>query len=123
MKLSASTSYAIVAAIHLAKNQGDGCIMSATIAKEYNIPYEYCLKILQQLVRANIVASKRGPRGGFRFVDTKATVLDVIHAVEGPSQICDMQDFGVFRYPIAEIIEESHRRAEKHLGTVKLTDF
>ena len=60
--------------------------MAAKISKEYNIPLEYLLKILQQLVRVNILRSKRGPRGGFSLArETKnITILQIIEAVEGP---------------------------------------
>jgi len=39
--------------------------LAARVSKEYGIPLEYLMKIMQQLVRANILRSKRGPRGGF----------------------------------------------------------
>jgi Rrf2 family protein len=47
---------------------------------------EYLLKILQQLVRANVLRSKRGPRGGFSLAKptNKITMLEVIEAVDGP---------------------------------------
>ena len=47
---------------------------------------EYLLKILQQMVRANILRSKRGPRGGFSLARPlkKISMLEVIEAVDGP---------------------------------------
>lgn len=50
------------------------------------MPLEYLLKILQQLVRANVLYSKRGPRGGFSLAKpaNKITVLQIIEAVDGP---------------------------------------
>lgn len=86
MKISRSTGYAILAAGYIAKHQKDGIILSQSISKAYKIPLEYLLKILQQLVRANILRSKRGPRGGFQLARTtnKITMLDIIEAVDGP---------------------------------------
>jgi Rrf2 family protein len=71
---------------YIAKNQGDGVVLSQNISKEYGIPLEYLLKILQQLVRANVLRSKRGPRGGFSLAKpaTKITMLEIIEAVDGP---------------------------------------
>lgn len=88
MKISRSTSYAILAVGYVAQNQDEGIILSQTIAKKYNIPLEYLLKILQQLVRANILRSKRGPRGGFSLAKTpsKINMLQIIEAVEGPME-------------------------------------
>ena len=86
MKISRSTGYALVAVGYIAKNYKDGAVLAARISKEYGIPLEYLLKILQQLVRANVLRSKRGPRGGF-FLARPAediTLLQVIEAVDGP---------------------------------------
>ena len=86
MKISRSTGYALVAVGYIAKNYKDGAVLAARISKEYGIPLEYLLKILQQLVRANVLRSKRGPRGGF-FLTRPAediTMLQAIEAVDGP---------------------------------------
>jgi Rrf2 family protein len=71
---------------YIAKNQGDGVVLSQNISKQYDIPLEYLLKILQQLVRANVLRSKRGPRGGFSLAKAtnKITMLEIIEAVDGP---------------------------------------
>jgi Rrf2 family protein len=76
----------LLAVGYIAKHQEQKIILSQTIAKEYDIPLEYLLKILQQLVRANVLHSKRGPRGGFSMARTanKITMLQIIEAVEGP---------------------------------------
>ena len=86
MKVSRSTGYALLAVGYIAKNQGDGVVLSQNISKQYDIPLEYLLKILQQLVRANVLRSKRGPRGGFSLAKaaSKITMLEVIEAVDGP---------------------------------------
>ena len=86
MKISRSTGYALLAVGYIAKNEDRKIILSQSIAKEYDIPLEYLLKILQQMVKANVLRSKRGPRGGFSLGKpaTKISMLDVIEAVEGP---------------------------------------
>ena len=86
MRVSRSTGYALLAVGYIAKNQGQGVVLSQDVSKEYDIPLEYLLKILQQLVRANVLRSKRGPRGGFSLAKAtnKITMLEVIEAVDGP---------------------------------------
>ena len=86
MKISRSTGYALVAVGYIAKHKEQKIILSNTISEEYNIPLEYLLKIMQQLVRANVLRSKRGPRGGFSLAKPikKITMLEVIEAVDGP---------------------------------------
>lgn len=86
MRISRSTGYALLAAGYIAKNQTQKTILSQDISKQYDIPLEYLLKILQQMVRANILRSKRGPRGGFSLArpTNKITILEIIEAVDGP---------------------------------------
>ena len=86
MKIGKSTEYALLAAVHIAENYKEGLVMSQQISKEYKIPLEYLLKILQQLVKASILRSKRGPGGGFVLANnaSKISLLEVIEAVEGP---------------------------------------
>jgi Rrf2 family protein len=86
MKISRSTGYALLAVGYVAKHQKDGIVLSQSISKEYNIPLEYLLKILQLLVRATVLRSKRGPRGGFWLAKSpkKTTLLQIVEAVEGP---------------------------------------
>ena len=86
MKISRSTGYALVAVGYIAENYQDGPVLSARISKEYGIPPDYLVKIMQQLVRASVLRSKRGPRGGFTLAhDPKEiTMLQVIEAIDGP---------------------------------------
>jgi Rrf2 family protein len=86
MRISRSTGYALLAVGYLMKHKDEGIVLSQTIAKEYGIPLEYLLKILQQLVRGNIIRSKRGPRGGFSLTNNsnKITMLQIVEAVDGP---------------------------------------
>ena len=87
MRISRSTGYAILGVGYIAMNQEQqGVVLSQSIAKAYNIPLEYLLKILQQLVKANVLRSKRGPRGGFSLAKPvkKITMLQIIEAVDGP---------------------------------------
>ena len=85
MRISRSTGYALLAVGYIAKNQKEqGIVLSQRIAKAYKIPLEYLLKILQQLVRANVLRTKRGPRGGFTLAKPpkKITMLQIVEAVE-----------------------------------------
>ena len=84
MRTSRASEYALLAAGYIAINT-QKVVLSQAISKEYDIPLEYLLKILQQLVRANILRSKRGPQGGFSLAKEakKISMLDIIEAVEG----------------------------------------
>lgn len=55
------------------------------ISEEYKIPRSFLAKILQKLVKAKIVRSYRGVKGGFSLAKQshEVTVLDVLEAIEG----------------------------------------
>jgi len=86
MKIGRSTGYGLLAIAHIAKNRGKNLVMSQDISRQYDIPLEYLLKILQQLVRANLLKSKRGPNGGFALAKSpnKISLVQIIEAVDGP---------------------------------------
>lgn len=86
MRISRSTGYALLSVGYIALHKDQQVILSQDISEQYNIPLEYLLKILQQLVRANVLRSKRGPRGGFSLAKppNKITMLQIIEAVDGP---------------------------------------
>jgi Rrf2 family protein len=81
---SASTKHAIQAMIYLATYQKDPVLVS-TIAKYYNLPGHYLAKIIQILVKNNLIVSTRG-RGGGILIKKKLSsikILDIVHAIEG----------------------------------------
>ena len=86
MRVSRSTGYALLAVGYIAQHTDRRTVLSQDISKEYDIPLEYLLKILQQLVRASVLRSKRGPRGGFSLARParRITMLQIIEAVDGP---------------------------------------
>ena len=56
------------------------------VADRQRIPLRFLEQIFQELKRAGLVESKRGPRGGFRLTRAPEDVRlgDVLRAVEGP---------------------------------------
>jgi Rrf2 family protein len=130
MRISRSTGYAILAVGYIAQNQKQqGIVLSQSVSKKYNIPLEYLLKILQQLVRANVLRSKRGPRGGFNLAQPpkKITMLQIIEAVEGPmiSQLNLMEQARGEKF--AARAEKNYQKAiaqaKSVFQKVKLTDL
>ena len=86
MNFSKSTGYALVAVGYVAENYKDGAVLAARISAEYSISLVYLVKILQQLARAGILRSKRGPHGGFSLARRAEdiTLLQIVEAVDGP---------------------------------------
>ncbi len=86
MRLGRAPIYAIFAVVHLAEKQSDGPTPGREIAEACRIPSAHLMKILQQLVRAGILMSGRGPSGGFALLRNSGdiSILEVVEAVEGP---------------------------------------
>lgn len=97
LRLSKKTDYALIAVKHLAvRHEADASSSAREMAETYGIPLELLAKILQRLVRARVLQSVQGTRGGYRLARpaTTITVADVIHAVDGPVTVtaCSPED-------------------------------
>jgi Rrf2 family protein len=87
LRLSKKADYALMSVKHLALRPESGASSSAReMAEAYAIPLELLAKVLQRLVRARLLVSVQGTRGGYRLGRSAAsiTVADVIQAVDGP---------------------------------------
>src|SRR5262249_18754141 len=85
MKLSRTSHYAVIALVYLGQHRGK-LVASHEIAKAAGVPEEFLRKVLQNLVRAGVLDSLKGPTGGLGLIrPAKAiTLLDVIETMEGP---------------------------------------
>lgn len=72
--LTQTATYAMRAMGYLASRNGDGPILSQTIADEMEIPKNFLSKIMHQLVRANLVRSIRGTNGGFELAKEPSSI-------------------------------------------------
>ena len=129
MKISRSTQYGLVAVGYIAQHDKAGPVMAQKVSKGYNIPLEYLLKILQQLVRANVLRSKRGPRGGFvlarRLEDI--ALLDIIEAVEGPMvsdlHLAEQTDSEPFSLKMEDVCRKALARAREVYADARLSEL
>ena len=86
MLYTKSAEYAIQAMIYLSENQTDKPTMIAAIAEAYNIPYQFLAKIVQNLVKRNLVVAKRGRNGGIILSRNPKYIYltEIIDAIDGP---------------------------------------
>ena len=87
LRLSKKADYALLAMRHLAAQARSRAPLSAReLAEAYDIPPELLAKVLQRLVRARLLVSHQGIRGGYGLGRPAAaiSVADVIQAVDGP---------------------------------------
>ena len=88
MRLSTKTRYGVRAVFDIAFHNGGQPTVAAQakdIARREQIPLRYLEQIFQDLKRAGLVESKRGPRGGYFLQRSPAeiTLGDVVRALQG----------------------------------------
>jgi Rrf2 family cysteine metabolism transcriptional repressor len=85
MKLSTKGRYAARAMLELADAYGGGTVKLSSIARRQEISERYLERLMNGLVKAELVWSTRGQKGGFQLVKPPAEIRlsAVIQAVEG----------------------------------------
>lgn len=89
MNINQATDYAFRAVLFLAKQPEARVVEAQTIAETEVIPMRFLLKIMPSLIKAGIVRSQRGARGGYALAKkpNEITLLDVFQAIEGQIHI------------------------------------
>jgi Rrf2 family protein len=97
MRLSAKTQYGVRALFDIAFHGQGGSIQAKDIAVRQAIPLRYLEQIFQELRRAGLVESRRGPRGGYVLARAPELIRigDVMRALQGPIE----EQFVVEREP------------------------
>lgn len=131
LRLSKKADYALMAMTHLATRPEPGASASAReIAEAYDIPAELLAKVLQRLVRARMLVSAQGTRGGYRLArpPDAISIADVIQAVDGPVRVtaCSPDDHRCDQYSKCSIRDPLWRirgRIYETLNTVTVAEL
>jgi len=131
LRLSKKSDYALIAMKHLATRQdGGGASSAREISEAYAIPLELLAKILQRLVRARLLVSVQGIKGGYRLARTATaiSVADVIQAVDGPVTVtaCSPDDHACEQYGTCSIRDPLWKiksRIVEALSTVSVAEL
>ena len=130
MKISSKTmGYALVAAGYIAQHHQEGTVEASLISKEYNIPLLYLFKVLEKLIKANILRSKRGPGGGFSLTRPAKdiTILEIIEAVDGPMlqnlQLTKHTNKNPFILKMEEVCQSATEKEREIYSKAKLSEM
>ena len=84
LRISARADYAIRATAAIAAMPAEELVTAETLSASQDIPPRFLLMILNDLRRAGIVESRRGPGGGYRLrrPSTQLTLAQIITAVD-----------------------------------------
>ncbi len=127
MKISTTANYGLIAAAYLAEQADGGWIMAETISAKYGIPLAFLLKIMKEMVKANVLRSKRGPGGGYILARPakEITLLEIIEAVEGPiasrSEMAEQTKKAPFSIEMEEVCERACEKAVSILSRAKFS--
>ena len=88
VRLTKKLLFEIEAVLDIAYNAGTLPVQSGEITRRQGIPRRYLEQVLQQLVRAGILAGVRGPRGGYRLARERrrislGEIVRVVRSLDG----------------------------------------
>ncbi len=86
LKISEGSNLAIHAMAYLAAVKDGSPTTVALMAERMDVSRDHLSKVMQRLVRQNMVRSRRGPKGGFNL-DCDAnelTLLQIVEVIDGP---------------------------------------
>jgi Rrf2 family protein len=86
VRLSTKTRYGVRAIFDIAYHGHSNTAQAKDIAERQDIPLRYLEQIFQDLRKAGLVDSKRGPRGGYtlRRDPAELSLGDIVRALQGP---------------------------------------
>jgi Rrf2 family nitric oxide-sensitive transcriptional repressor len=125
--ISKTAEYALRAAVWLAKSP-DQPSSADQLAEVTKVPRRYLHKVLQDLVRAQLVRSQSGPRGGYALARPPAqiTILDVVNATSPLERIrhCPLGLPSHTRLcPLHKELDRVYASAEQALANVTLDEL
>jgi len=96
VKLSNKGRYGVKAIFDIAFHNRGKATQIKEIAERQSIPPRFLEQIFQDLKRAGLVTSKRGPRGGYQLAVEPVDIRigDIVRALEGPVVLTDPKRAG-----------------------------
>jgi Rrf2 family protein len=129
MKLSQTTAYAIAAMAYIVKASDCQVVSNTAICNACKMPDRYVGQLMRKLVNDGLLVSVRGVTGGYKLAKAadKITLLDVVEAVDGPSdQYGEIDLPGMSRNDKAAVtgaFKAIEADARKRLAAVTLADL
>ncbi|MBP3893795.1 MAG: Rrf2 family transcriptional regulator [Atopobiaceae bacterium] len=129
VEISKKLDYALSMLREVAR-AGEGEVVSVRcVAEKNHIPYSFARTIQHEMVKAGLLLTSRGPRGGMQLaVDARTTsLLDVVEAIDGPVDIAgvrvDEPDADDASGHFRPVWQELARLTRGYLGSVTLYEL
>lgn len=118
MKYSKATNYALHTMVYLAHTTLENTLGVKELAERFQVSSTYLSKVLTTLVKAGLIESVSGVKGGYKLARSSETItfLDVVQAVEGanPLFVCGMNATPAHNEKIC-LIENAMKEAEQKM--------
>jgi Rrf2 family protein len=125
LRLSKKADYALLAMRHLAAQATGIAVSARELAETYSIPPELLAKVLQKLVRARLLESQHGTRGGYVLAQPARalSVADVIQSIDGPLTVtaCSDTDHSCDQYARCNIRDPLWRIKDRIVSALAAT--
>lgn len=127
MQITRAADYAVRVMVHLATLPPGSRVQRSTLVELSDAPGSFLSKVLQRMVCAGLICSRRGTGGGFELAvpPENISLLRVVEAIDGPIQLnlcvsgapgCERR-VGCVVHPVWE---EAQTAITKMLGSVSM---
>lgn len=126
MKYSQATNYALHTMLYLVALPPERNIGVQQLAELQKLSPTYLSKILTKLVKAGLIESTPGIKGGYRLVRNRADIsfIEVIHAIEGTASLFHCEVGEAHRgCLIQKVMTNAEQQMESYLQEQKLVDL
>ena len=133
MRLSTKSRYGLRALFDMAYHAGALPAQIKDISRRQNISPRYLEQIFQDLKKAGLLKSRRGPQGGYLLARKphEISVMDVIHATEGEMALVDCVKPGKGKKKCEfdnqcitqQVWAEATRKLNEYLGAVTIKEL
>lgn len=132
MKLTTRSEYALLAVVHIAREQDRGPVSIESIHKHYRISRKYLEHLVQTLKKGGILKAKRGPGGGYRLArdPDSISMAEIIRLMDGPLAPTEAVSTHFFsptpleaENEILQVFREVRNMISNHLENIFIGDF
>jgi Rrf2 family transcriptional regulator, cysteine metabolism repressor len=119
IKVSLGALIALRTVMYLALHREGGLESTGAVAEALGASRDHVAKLLQLLVRAGVVRSTRGARGGFSLAKdpSELTALEVCQAIDGPIHPMKDED------PVSALFGEAGRKVVEVLSGATISSL
>ena len=132
LKMSKKVEYALIGMLHMSQKSREELTTAKEFSTCYNIPPEIMGKVLQLLVKAGLIQSVQGVKGGYRLDKPveRVNISDIYNAIEGSWQIVNCirrHEMGnceqIYACNIRNPMEVIQKKLESFFDTITLKDL